>query len=133
MLKAVFDTNVYISALITRGGKAEEAFLRAVEDKAACYTSIAILTETGKKLREKFHWEDAEIIDALKLISSVAAVVKPTAKLTVLKDDPDNRILECAQKADADVIITGDRHLLRLKKFAGIRILTISEFLKETA
>jgi hypothetical protein len=133
MLRAVFDTNVYISALITRGGRAEDAFLRVLENKAACYTSLAILTETAKKLREKFHWADAEIIDALKLISALAAVVKPSAKLSLLNDDPDNRILECAHKADADVIVTGDRHLLRLKKFAGIRILTIAEFLNETA
>ena len=132
MLKAVFDTNVYISAFITRGGRAQQAFMRAVNGQAACYTSIPILTEAGKKLREKFLWEDDKIITALKLISTVASVVKPESKLAILKDDPDNRILECAQKAVADIIVTGDHHLLQLKNFEGIKIITIAEFLNDS-
>lgn len=132
MLQVVFDTNVYISAFITRGGRAHQAFMRAVDGQAACSTSIAILTETGKKLREKFFWEDDKIIAALKLISTVASVVKPESKLAILKDDPDNRILECAQKAAADIIVTGDHHLLELKNFEGIKIITIAEFLSDS-
>jgi len=132
MRKAVFDTNVYISAFITRGGRAHQAFMRAVDGQAACYTSISILTETGKKLREKFFWEDDKIIAALKLISTVASVVKPELKLHILKDDPDNRILECAQKAGADIIVTGDHHLLQLKNFERTKIITIAEFLNDS-
>lgn len=131
MLKAVFDTNIFISALITPGGKAEQVFLLAVEGNAACYTSAAILTETAKKLREKFHWNDEKIIDAVKLISAFAVVVKPAGKITVLSDEPDNRILECTRKSKADIIVTGDHHLLDLKEFSGTRILTIAEFLSE--
>ncbi len=131
MLKVVFDTNVYISAFITRDGRAHQAFMRAVDGQAACFTSIPILTETGKKLREKFLWEDDKIIAALKLISAVASVVKPESKLAILKDDPDNRILECAQKAAADSIVTGDHHLLQLKNFERTKIITIAEFLND--
>ena len=46
-------------------------------------------------------------------------------------DEPDNRILECAATADADVIVTGDRAMLNLKKYQEIRILSLRQFLDE--
>ena len=129
MRKAVFDTNIYISALITKGGRAEEAWLLAVQGRVEVYTSAAILTETAGKLREKFHWEDEWIKRAVRHIAVVARVVKPDARLVILKDEPDNRILECARHAGAEVIVTGDRHLLSLESFEGIRIVTLADFL----
>jgi putative PIN family toxin of toxin-antitoxin system len=129
--KAVFDTNIYISALITKGGRAEEAWLLAVEEMVEVYTSAAILTETAGKLREKFHWEDDWIKRAVRHIALVARVVKPVVRLAVLKDEPDNRILECARHAGAEVIVTGDRHLLSLESFEGIRITNLADFLEQ--
>lgn len=129
MLKVVFDTNVYISAFVTPGGKAEDAYLLAVRGEVELYASVAILTETAKKLREKFLWDDKEITAALKHISKVAAVLKTNIKLNVLKDAPDNRILECAKQADVNLIVTGDRHLLALKDYEGIGITGVSGFL----
>jgi len=129
--KAVFDTNIYISALITKGGRAEEAWLLAVEGRVEVYTSAAILTEMAGKLREKFHWEDEWIKRAVRHIAVVAMVVKPGARLAILKDEPDNRILECARHAGAEVIVTGDRHLLSIVSFEGIRIVTLADFLEQ--
>jgi putative PIN family toxin of toxin-antitoxin system len=129
--KAVFDTNIYISALITQGGRAEEAWLLAVEGRVDVYTSAAILTETAGKLREKFHWEDEWIKRAVRHIAVVARVVKPDSRLAILKDEPDNRILECARHAGAEVIVTGDRHLLSIGSFEGIRIVTLADFLEQ--
>ncbi len=130
MRKVVFDTNVYISALITSGKQAEKAWLLAVEGQWEVYTSVAILTETAGKLRGKFGWEDEWIRKALRHIARIAKVIKPTIRLEILKDDPDNRILECAIYAGAEVIVTGDRHLLALSSFEGIPILTLAEFLE---
>jgi len=53
-LRVVFDTNVFISAFIIPGGKAEEAYLYALKGAFTLCSSIAILTETGQKLTEKF-------------------------------------------------------------------------------
>jgi predicted nucleic acid-binding protein len=50
--------------------------------------------------------------------------------LTVIADDPDNRILECALKAQADLIISGDKHLLNLRNYQGIKMVTPGEFLE---
>jgi putative PIN family toxin of toxin-antitoxin system len=127
--KAVFDTNVYISALITPGKQAEKAWLLAVERQWEVYTSVAILTETAAILRGKFRWEDEWIKKALRHIAKVARVIKPNIRLAILKDDPDNRILECAKHAGAEVIVTGDRHLLPLSSFEGVPIMTLADFL----
>lgn len=128
--KVVFDTNVYISAFITKGGKAEQAWGLALEGKVEVFTSVAILTEMAGKLREKFHWRDELIKVTIKHIAKTAKVIKPSIKINMLADEPDNRILECAQEAGAEVIVTGDKHLLDLVAFEAIKIIRIADFLK---
>lgn len=129
MIKVVFDTNVYVSAFISPGSKAEEAYLLAVRGRVELYTSVPILTELAGKLREKFQWDDIKIESALKHISKVATVIRPSVKISLLKDETDNRILECAKESNANLIVTGDKHLLSLKEFAGIGITRIAGFL----
>lgn len=129
MIKVIFDTNVYVSAFISPNSKAEDAYLIASIGKVDLYTSISILTELARTLRKKFHWDDIEVQSALKHISRVAKVIKPAIKITLLKDEPDNRILECAKACNADLIVTGDRHLLGLKEFESIGITGIAGFL----
>ena len=46
-----------------------------------------------------------------------------------MQDGPDNRILECARASNANLIVTGDKHLLTLKEFEGIGITRIAGFL----
>lgn len=130
MHKVVFDTNVYISAFLTKNGRAEEAYLQAVKGKFKLYTSVPIITETASKLRTKFSWDDEAIKKVVRHVSSVATVVKSVVKLAILADEPDNRILECAKAAEADFIVSGDKHLLVLKEFEGSRIVMIAEFLR---
>lgn len=129
MLRVVFDANVYVSAFTSPNSKAEDAYLLAVRSKVELYTSVSILTELAKKLREKFQWDDSRVQTALKNISKVATVIKPDVKVTLLQDETDNRILKCAKALNADRIVTGDRHLLTLKEFDGTGITRIAEFL----
>ena len=129
-MKAVFDTNIFISAFIIPGSQGEKAFLLARQRRFELYTSVPILTETANKLREKFNQSEEDIKEALKMISRAAEVLKPSIKLDVLEDVPDNRILECAVEAEADIIVTGDRHLLKLKKFQGIPVVRLVDFLR---
>lgn len=129
-MKAVFDTNIFISAFVVPGSQGERAFLLARRKRFDLYSSVAILTETANKLREKFNQSEEDIKEALKIISRTAEVLKPSIKLNVLEDVPDNRILECAVEAEADVIVSGDRHLLKLKKFQGIPIVRLVDFLR---
>lgn len=129
-MRVVFDTNIFISAFVIAGGKAEEVYLRVLRGDFDLCSSVAILTETAQKLREKFGWPENQIVRLLKAISKVATVIKTRAHLHVLADEPDNRILECAVEAAADFIVTGDKHLLSLKNFQDIRIISLSNFPK---
>ena len=128
-MKIVFDTNIYISAFVIPGGNAEKAYLHAIDGDFELCTSIAILTELARKLDEKFGWEKQKIVQLIISISDVATVLKTTPRLKVLSDDPDNRILECALKAGADFLVTGDKHLLKLKNYENFEIVKLSAFL----
>jgi putative PIN family toxin of toxin-antitoxin system len=128
-LRVVFDTNIYISAFVIPGGNAQKAYLGAINGDFELYTSVAILTELARKLEEKFGWEKPRIAQLITSIADVAVVLKTTPRLKVLSDDPDNRILECASKAEADFLITGDNHLLELEQYGNFNIVKLSAFL----
>jgi predicted nucleic acid-binding protein len=66
-------------------------------------------------------------------LSELGELVIAREKLAVLDDEPDNRILECAVAGRADIIVTGDRAMLNLKKYSGTRILALRQFLDETS
>jgi uncharacterized protein len=129
-MKVVFDTNIFISAFVVRGSLGEQAFLLAQRKRFDLYTSVSILTETAQKLRDKFDQSDENIKAALKLISRASTVRKPNVRVNVLEDIPDNRILECALDAGADLIVTGDRHLLRLRKYQDIAIVRLGDLMR---
>jgi putative PIN family toxin of toxin-antitoxin system len=129
-LKVVFDTNIFISAFVIPGSKAEEAYLHCLKGHFTLYSSVAILTETAKKLRGKFSWQEHNITRLLRAISKVSTVVKTQPHLHILDDDPDNRILECAVAVKADCVVTGDKHLLSLEHFQNISIVKLSDFLE---
>jgi uncharacterized protein len=129
-MRVVFDTNVFISAFVTPASQGERAFLLAHQRRFDLYTSVSILTETAGRLRRKFDQDEDDIRQALRQISRVAVVVKPSRTITVVADKADNRILECAIEAGADLVVTGDRHLLRLRQFEGIPIVRLADFLR---
>ncbi|MDR7555707.1 MAG: putative toxin-antitoxin system toxin component, PIN family [Armatimonadota bacterium] len=126
--RAVLDTNVYISALF--GGNPEDVYLAALRGQFRLVTSPAILVELARKLREKFRLPESDIRSYITQIGRHADVVRPRERLRILDDGPDNRVLECALEGKADVIVSGDRHLLSLGTYRGIRILRPAEFLR---
>jgi len=129
-MKAVFDTNIFISAFVIAGSQGEQAFRLAQRNRFDLYSSVAILTETAQTLKKKFGQSEEDIRQALKMISRTANILKPAVKLDVLRDIPDNRILECALEAKADLVVTGDRHLLNLKKYQNIAVIRLADFLR---
>jgi len=129
-MKAVFDTNVYVSAFLVPGSQGDEAFRLACRKRFTLYSSVPILTETAHVLRTKFHQSEDDIRDALKLISRTTMILQPLEKVTVLRDLADNRILECALAAQADLVVSGDHHLLELRKFHDIVVVRLSDFLR---
>ncbi|MDF0674815.1 MAG: putative toxin-antitoxin system toxin component, PIN family [Nitrospira sp.] len=130
-MRVVFDTNIYISAFAIPGGTAEEAYLHAIQGRFELFTSVAILTETARVLQTKFDWAEDKVRHAVQEISQTATVLRPRPTLHLLKDEPDNCILECAIAAQAARIVSGDRHLLSLKRHADIAIISLADFLAE--
>jgi putative PIN family toxin of toxin-antitoxin system len=129
-MRVVFDTNLFVSAFIVPGSQGEQALLLAHRRTVDLYTSVPILTETARVLREKFDQPEKDITAVLKILGRAATIVRPVRKITVLEDVPDNRILECAVTAEADLIVTGDQHLLRLREFEGIPIVRLADFIR---
>lgn len=129
-MRVVFDTNIFISAFAIPGGNAEEAYLHAVRGRFDLFTSFFILTETANILRTKFDWTDEKVAQLLTSISKTATVLKTQPHLHILTDEPDNRILECALLAEANLIVSGDRHLLSLACHEGVRMLMLADFLE---
>jgi uncharacterized protein len=127
-MRAVIDTNVYVSALVF-GGVPRSVFEHAEKGTFALAVSAAIQEETARILREKFGWSTAKCTEALKPMWEIADVVIPQCNLSVLEDETDNRILECADEAGADFVVSGDNDLLSLTSFEGIAILTVRQFL----
>jgi putative PIN family toxin of toxin-antitoxin system len=128
-VKAVLDTNIFISALTLPGGQAEKAVLAAVEGRFDLAISKPIIHEVLGVLARKFARDAEELARVAVFLSELGEVVQPRKTLHVLSDEPDNRILECALAAHAKLIVTGDRAMLELGEHKGIRIVTLREFL----
>jgi len=129
-VRAVFDTNIFVSALVIPGSRGEEALLRIVEGKDRLIVSKAIIDELLGVLARKFGRDREELARLAVFLVEIGELVRPQRRIKVLDDDPDNRILECAIAGRADAIVTGDRSLLMLRSFGGVRVLSLREYLE---
>ena len=132
MLKITPDTNVLISAFITKGNEYEILRLAKL-GKIKLIISPEILEEFNDVIRRpKFRFSKEQIKSFNEQILSIVEIVYPKEKLDVVKDDPDdNKILEAALTGNVDYVISGDNHLLKLKKFRNVKIVNAGRFLKE--
>lgn len=128
-MRVVFDTNVLVAALVFPGGQGDAALRRVVEGRDPLVLSRAILGELLEVLGRKFARDAEELAHVAVFVSDLATVVAPRRRLRVVKDDPDNRILECALAGKAQAIVTGDKGLLALKSFEGIPLMTLASYL----
>ncbi len=130
-MKAVFDTNIFVSAFAIPGGRAERAIDLVIDARVNLCISKEIIHEVLGVLAQKFSKGPEELARTAVFLSELAELVVPRKKFAILNDEPDNRILECAVTGHADVIVTGDRAMLNLKKYQEIRILSLRQFLDE--
>jgi len=131
MYRVVLDTNVLISAVIHNGKPRQ--LLNAVNDKKyVLVTSSWILNEVVEVLRRpKFQMCEDEIMQILFALASSSDIKIVKSKFKVVKEDPDDDvIINTAYDGQADYIVSGDGHLLRVKKFKNIQIVVVAEMLK---
>ena len=128
--KVVFDANIYLSAIIF-GGNPRHCLELAKKRDIELFTSHAILLEVARNLQNKFTWLEREVKEVIKGIGEFAVLVSTQVAVKVIRTYPqDNKTLEAAQEAKVDYIISGDKkHLLSLKKFKNIEIISAKEFL----
>jgi len=129
-MKVVFDTNILVSALVFPGGRGEAALRRIIEEQDLLVISKPILDELLGILARKFSRDAEELAHVAVFLSDLALSVKPRRKLQVVKDEPDNRILECARAGHAEAIVTGDHALLSLGEYNGVRIISLRDYLE---
>ncbi len=126
----MLDTNVLVSAL-GWGGPPREVLFLALAGEFALITSKPQLLELEKVLnypRFSFSHEEKRLFTS-KLLE-VAIIVGVSGSLKVIEKDPDDDvILETALEGNADFLISGDRHLLELREYRGVKILPPADFL----
>jgi len=133
-VKVVIDTNVLVSAVISKDSSPADVVRLAILGEIENYTSEDILAEVerilnSEKVLQRIRREHKD--DIIRIYRLISIKVSPKIRVNVIERDPsDNKFLEAALEAKADFIITGDHHLLELREFRGVKILSPSDFLK---
>lgn len=135
-MRIVLDTNTVISSLLWFGNPRQILDL-AEEGTVTICTSSDLLNELEKVLaRPKFTGRFAavgtSVEEVLDRFIELAEVVEVLEKVTVVTADPDDdAVISCALAAGADCIVSGDAHLLDLKSYGDVEILSAAQFLGE--
>lgn len=130
-IRVFVDTNVYVSALIFGGVPDRVLSLDSAGAHEFCI-SAPILAEVRRILVDRFEYAPDRDQTRQRLRDQSRFIV-PSESISACTDPDADMVLECAVAAQAEVIVTGDRALLRLDPFRGIRILTPAQFLADAA
>jgi putative PIN family toxin of toxin-antitoxin system len=130
----VIDTSVWVSALhfALKRGTPVQAVLKATREHTIALCD-PIEDEIVRILNEKFGWKTADVLPALDAVLPFPLRTNISGSLHVCRDPNDDMVLECAVDSGAQAIVTGDKDLLVLDPYNGIRIVTPAEFLALTA
>lgn len=136
-MKVVLDTNVLVSGTFWTGYSFQ--ILKKIDLKEiTLILSKELIDEYNETINsdeiiEKIENKNLIISETIQKVIEEATIVGPKEKFNVVKEDPDdNKIIECAVEGCVDYIISQDNHLLKLKEFKGIKIITPEEFLELT-
>ena len=134
-MKVVFDTNVVASASFWRGAPFDclAAWAQGRCVAAVSSTLLAEYHETVEELR--LDYPKLKCVEWVAALTEAAELVFPVERASGATPDPDDEmILECAVAGEADFIVSGDKkHLLVLRQYQGIPIVSPAEFLRQLA
>jgi hypothetical protein len=136
-MRIVLDTNVLVSAFISkRGQPARLLDLLLTFPEIQLVVSDPILEELGdvlsrEEVRQRFHYSIRDIKSFVRAVRNVSVRVKIKSDFDVVAEDPkDNVILNTAYDARADYVVSGDRHLQKLRRFKGVRVVNPNQMMK---
>lgn len=132
-MRIVLDTNVLVSSLW--GGPPKGVLDACRAGRVRLLLSLPILDEYLAVLgRFDLPDEDADLFGSLFADPDRTELCAPAIRIRAVPDDPaDDKFIECAVAGKADRIVSGDRHLLKLRTFRGIPILKPRKLLDELA
>lgn len=132
-MRIVIDTNVLISAIFWTG-KPKQLLNKVRYKKVIYLTSEVLLDELKDILVRKdksFKLSEGEAERVVTAIRELGEIVQTHSQVTVCQDERDNHVIECAIDGGAECIVSGDLHLVELKSFKGVKIITVSDFLSK--
>ena len=136
MLKVIFDTKLFVQAIITKKGISALLLTAWEKNHYILVSSTGIIGEiegvlSYQQIRGKYNITKGDIEDVISLLESEAIILPEVPKLNIIKDySPNNKFLDCAIAAEADYIVAGDTHLLSIKKIKNTPIISASHFVK---
>lgn len=125
-MKVILDSNVLIAAAISRG--LCESIMELCIESHELYLCPAILREVREKLTGKLKFPPKLVTELVRVLQNNAQVLRPNPVSGICRDPNDDMVLGLAEKVQANVIVSGDKDLLVLKKHKHTRILTPREF-----
>lgn len=134
MYRVVIDTNVLISGIIQKSGFPYEVVKSWEDGTLVLITSLTMIEEAKKvmeypKIKKKYALSEDSIKQIVLNLLRYSVVVDNPPTLNVIKEDPeDNKVLSTAIEGKADYMVSGDSHLLNLKSYKGIEIITPKGF-----
>ena len=128
-MRVVFDTNIFISAFVFPGGQGQEALERIAEGVDHLLISKPLLHELLEVLGRKFSRDREALSRVAVFLADLGEMIHPRSKVRILDDEADNRILECAIAGHAEVIVTGDRAMLKHRRYRTIEIISLKSYL----
>jgi putative PIN family toxin of toxin-antitoxin system len=138
VLRVVLDTNIFVSSLLVKEGIPAKVLNAWRDRKYALFISPTIISEIRStldypRIRKKYNITDGDIDQLITLLEFDALIVPgddESVAGSIPEDPADEFVLACALDARADLIVSGDRHLLELKEYKGIPIHTVRDFLE---
>ena len=127
-VSVVLDTNILISS-IGFGGKPRKILNLALERKLQVISSPILLAELDDVISKKFPLLAESLKKIHKHLNKRLKIVNPKKSLHIVRDEPDNRVLEAALQGKCQYIVTGDRDLLDIGTYGKIKIVTPNDFL----
>jgi putative PIN family toxin of toxin-antitoxin system len=133
-MRVVLDTNVFVSGLLVKESIPSRILYAFKEEKFILIISLEIISEILEVLiRPRFNLEREKIFEIMSAIEikSEKVIIPFTKKGIIMPYAPDDeKFLWCAEIGQADFIVSGDKHLLKVKKYKSIKIITPKEFIK---
>jgi uncharacterized protein len=127
-MKVFFDTNVYVAEALL-GGAAEQIVAATITARWRVCTSEHVLDEIERVLTEKLGFSRRfGLITRQRVRRRATLVVAPASRHSVPQDPADSPILRAAIAAGVDVLVTNDRHLLRLNPYEGLQVISMTEY-----